>query len=151
MPENILPSGSDTLLAITSLGGFRYQARGLTQTLEHIGDASQLERDVNGYLIDISNPAFRKFATKITCSDSRAPPLDGLWPGMQITVYSAAMLCYLNGNPGSPARSAVAGSTFITGHYTFYRPILTMLVKSFSQGFEEWKSDYQWSLEAEEI
>ena len=28
--ENILPAGSDTLLTISGLGGFQYQARGLT-------------------------------------------------------------------------------------------------------------------------
>ena len=149
--ENPLPSGADTLLSISGLGGFSYQARGLTQTLSVIRQAVEQERTVNGKLIDVSNPIFRQWASKITCSDVSAPPFDGLWPGAIVTVQCAAYLCYLTGNLGSPARAQVVGSVFSRNGYTFYRPILTMMVGQFQQGHPEWQAGYSWSLDLEEV
>ena len=149
--ENTLPAGEDTLLAISGLGGFQYQARGLTQTLEVIKAAQQQERTINGKLIDLSNPIFRKYASKITCMDVDAPPLDNLWPGMEVTVFCAASLVYLTGNPGSPAREEVSGSSYVQGAFTFYRPVLIMRVMSLHENFDEWKSDVQWELDLEEV
>lgn len=151
LPENLLPSGSDTLLTITGLGGFQYQARGLTQSLTPIKQTQQQVRTINGSLKDISNHAFRKFASEITCTDINAPPLDGLFPGDEVVVECAATFCYKNGNPGSPFRIPVSGSSYTRGAFTFYRPVLTMMVMDLSQGFEEWKSDYQWKMTLEEV
>ena len=149
--ENTLPAGSDTLLVISGLGGFRYQARDLSQTLTPIKDASQLERTINGRLIDLSNPIFRKYTTRITCADVNAPPLDGLFPGMEVTIYCAAMLSYLIGNPGSPNRPIVSGSDWTDGHYNYYRPIMECRITDVNQDFKEWKSTNQWEIQAEEI
>jgi hypothetical protein len=63
--ENILPANSDTLLTISSFGNMLYQARGLSQTLEVIGEATQQERTINGTLVDISAAQFRKYASTI--------------------------------------------------------------------------------------
>lgn len=150
-PENVLPGGADTLLVISGMGGFQYQARGLTQTLSPIGMAAQTDRTINGVLLDISNPVFRKYSSKITCTDVDAPPLDNLWPGMTVTVDCACSLVYETGNPGSPVRPEVSGSSYTQGYYTFYRPVLTMLVMSFSESFEEWKGDIVWELSLEEV
>ena len=149
--ENILPANADTLLTISGMGGFQFQARGLTQTLTVIPMATDVERSVNGKLIDLSNPVFRKFTSKITCTDVDAPPLDGIWPGMLVTVGCAASFVYLTGNPGSPVRPEVSGSSYVQGNYTFYRPVLEMLVKTFSENFEEWKGDVGWTLDLEEV
>ena len=149
--ENVLPANADTLLVISGMGSFQYQARGLTQTLQLIPQATDLERSINGKLIDVSNPVFRKYMSRITCTDVDAPPLDGLWPGMQVTVQCAVTLCYANGNPGSPGRPEVSGSSYVQGDFTFYRPVLEMLVKTFTENFEEWKGDVAWVLELEEI
>lgn len=149
--ENVLPADADTLLVISGMGGFQYQARGLTQTLTPIHEATDNERSVNGTLLNLANPVFQKYASKITATDVDAPPLDGLWPGMEVTVSCALMLCYLTGRPGSPARPQVSGSSFVQGAFTFYRPQLEMRVMTLSQQFEEWKSDSGWSLELEEI
>lgn len=141
---------SDTLLRISGFGTMLYQARGLTQTLQVIKAASQLERTVNGALADISNPIFRKYASKITCTDINAPPLDNVWPGMIVTVDCAAALCYVTGTPGSPARPVVA--TWTRGAFTFYRPRLTMRVAETPNAhFEEWKHDVVWELDLEEV
>lgn len=150
-PENVLPANSDTLLEILSFGNMLYQARGLTQSLQVIPGATHTERTINGTLIDVSAPQFRKYVTRITASDIDAPPLDNVWPGMQITIYCAASLCYPTGNPGSPARAEVSGSSWVQGGFTFYRPVLVCLVKSVEEHFEEWKAVNGWTLEAEEV
>ena len=149
--ENVLPANADTLLTISGFGNLLYQARGLTQTLEVIGEASDLERSVNGTLVDLSNPIFRKYKSKITCTDVNAPPLDNVWPGMVVDVDCAVNLCYPTGNSGSPARNEVAGSSFVQGIFTFYRPALKMRVVTLSQSFEEWRADMAWVLQLEEV
>lgn len=148
--ENVLPANADTLLTISGFGDLLYQARGLTQTLSIIKEANQQEYSVNATLVDLSNPIFRKFASKIQCTDINAPPLDGLWPGMTVEVGCAVTLCYLTGNLGSPSRPQVSGSSYEQGSYTFYRPVLTMVVGDLSQHFEEWKADILWELNLRE-
>ena len=150
--ENILPANSDTLLTISSFGNMLYQARGLTQTLSVIGAATQLERTINGNLIDLSVAQFRKYASKITIpNDTAAPPLDGVFPGMQVTVHCVVGLAYVTGTSGCPHRTVVSGSSYVEGAYTFYRPSLTMLVRSVETQFDEWKNIVGWSLELEEV
>ena len=148
--EGILPGGADTLLVISGLK-FLYSARGLTQTLDVISQTKQQARTINGQLIDVSNPAFRKYLSKITCTDVDAPPIDNLWPGMEVTVQCALELCYESGNPGSPARTAVSGSTYTKDGMTFYRPLLTMMVTNVTHTLDEWKRDNGWSIELEEV
>jgi hypothetical protein len=143
---------SDTLLRISGFGTMLYQARGLTQTIEPIKASQQLERTVNAALVDISNPAFRKYTSKITCTDVHAPPLDNVWPGMQVTVDCAVALCFVTGTPGSPARPLAAGSnSWTVGAFTFYRPQLIMRVVHPSEQFEEWPHNVVWELELEEV
>jgi hypothetical protein len=150
--ENLVPANSDTLLTISSFGNMLYQARNLSQTLEVIGEATQLERTVNGTLADYSAPQFHKYLTKITApSDVNAPPLDGVFPGMQITVGCVVGLAYVTGLAGAPHRTPVSGSLYIDGAYTFYRPDLVMRVRTLETHFDEWKNIVGWSLEAEEI
>ena len=149
--ENVLPPNADTLLSISGFGTLLYQARGLTQTLELIPEATDLERSVNGTLVDLSNPIFRKYKSKITCTDINAPPLDNIWPGMVVTVDCAISLCYPTGNPGSPARPEVSGSSRTDGSFTFYRPIMEMLVVNVTQHLDEWKAAIGWDLELEEV
>lgn len=149
-PENILPAGADTVLTISGLGGFQYQARGLSQTLSLIRTVEP-ERTINGKLIDMSNPCFRKYMSRITCTDINAPPFDGLFRGNVVTVQCAAVLCYRTGNPGSPFRTPVSGSSWTLGDMTFYHPELEMMVMDLSENFEEWKADFQWDLSLEEM
>src|ERR1035437_1411458 len=151
--ENILPSGADTILTISSLGNMLYQARGLNQTLEVIGAATQLERTINGVLKDFSAVQFRKYASTISVpTETDAPPLDGLWPGMTVTVHCAVTLAYLTtGGNGPHNRSMVSGSDYVLGAYTFYRPVLEMMVKKVTTHFDEWKCIVGWTLELEEI
>lgn len=146
--ENILPSGADTLLTISGLGGFLYQARGLSQTISPIRQSQQLARTVNAKLIDMSAPQFQMYASKITCNDVNAPPFDGIWPGTLVTVHCAASLCYPVG--GTAGRPEVSGSSYTEGHMTFYRPVLQMRVVNFNFTFDEWQAKNGWELELEE-
>lgn len=151
-PEGVLPTGADTLLVISGFGNMTYQARGLSQTLEHIGSAVQLERTINGTLTDVSAAQFRKYQSKISVPDEvEAPPLDGIWPGMQVTVACAVYLCYPNGRVGSPDRPEVSGSSYTENGYTFYRPLLTMLVRDFTYTLDEWGRKSNWVLDLEEV
>ena len=146
-----MPTPTDTLLTISGFGEMLYQARGLSQTLSVIPEAKDQERSITGKLLDLSNPAFQKYATKITCTDINFPPLDNVWPGMVVTIGCAAYLCYLTGNTGSPARPEVSGSSYVLGAYTYYRPVLEMLIGEPDETFEEWKAQVQWTISAEEI
>jgi hypothetical protein len=150
--ENILPANADTILSISSFGNMLYQARGLNQTLSVIGEATQLERTVNGTLLDLSAPQFRKYQSTITSpSDVLAPPIDGVFPGMQVQVECAVGLAFVTGTPGLPNREAVSGSEYEENGYTFYRPSLTMLVKTIETHLDEWKNVVGWTLELEEV
>ncbi len=139
------PTKADTQLTISAWGQLIFQARGLTQTLEVIQAAMQQERDAYGELLDLSNPAFRKYQSRITCTDVRVPPFDALWPGMVVDVGCAAFLCYPVGNPGSPAREEVSGSSFVANGSVFYRPLLTMMITAISWQREEWKANQPWT------
>lgn len=149
--ENVLPDGADTLLTISAFGSLLFQGRGLTQTLEPIKESVQLQRTVNGTLVDISNPIFRKYTSRITCSDVDPPPLDNLWAGMEVTVGCAVVLCYATGNSGSPFKPEVSGSSYVDGSFTFYRPLLDMRISAINESFDEWKCATSWTIELEEI
>lgn len=150
--ENVLPASSDTLLVISSFGNLLYQARGLSQTLEVINEASQMERTINGTLVDLSVAQFRKYSSKINSpSDVNAPPIDGVFPGMQVTVQCAVGLAFVTGTSGLPKRTPVSGSLYTDGAYTFYRPELTMLIKTIETHFDEWKNVVGWTLDLEEV
>lgn len=150
--ENVLPTGSDTLLQISSFGNMVFQARGLTQTLEPIREAAQYERTINGTLLDISVQQFRKYTSKISVSSEVYPtPVDGIFPGQIVTVACAVSLAYITGSPGFPKREAVSGSQWSENGYTFYRPLLTMMIKSIETHFDEWKNVVGWSIELEEV
>jgi hypothetical protein len=153
--EGLLPSGQDTLLTICGEywpgEAFQYQARGLTQTIGVSKLTQQQKRTIDGTMVDVSNPAMRKFTSKITCTDVDAPPLDGLWPGMEITIECAAEFVYKTGNPASPCRMPVSGSSYTQNGYTFYRPVLICMVMDLSHQLDEWKHDNGWTLDVEEV
>lgn len=151
--ENVLPVNSDTILSISSFGNMLYQARGLSQTLTVIGEATQQERTINGNLVDISAAQFRKYASTINSpSDVDAPPLDGVFPGMTVIVECVVGLAFLTSGGNGPAhRPEVSGSSYTQGSYTFYRPVLTMMVKHVETQLDEWKNVVGWKLDLEEV
>ncbi len=142
------PSG--TLLVISGPGIADYSARGLTQTLDPIDAASVLARTVNGTLIDLSPQRMRKYKSTISCSDMNTPALDGIWPGMQLTVDCVSELGYATAT-GTPGRTVVPDSPRVVGNWTFYRPRLEMRVMSYTVSQDEYGAAVSWQLDLEEI
>ena len=139
-----------TLLVISGPGLPTYAVRGLTQTLDPIDAAGAIARTVNGGLIDLSPPQMRKYKSTISCTDQEAPALDGVWPGMPVTVDCVSELGYLTAG-GSPQRTVVEGSTRVASRWTWYRPRLDMMVISYSTSTDEYGALIEWSLELEEV
>jgi hypothetical protein len=138
----------DTLLVISGMGFSPYAARGLTQTLQPIEQAKQLRRTASGKLVDISVEQFRKYRSTISCTDQRVPAIDGIWPGMVVTVSCVAELSYPVG--GTPSRPAVSGSLREEAGYVFYRPVLEMRVVDIGPSTDEFAAEVAWTLELEE-
>jgi hypothetical protein len=138
----------DTLLVISGMGFSPYAARGLTQMLQPIEQAKQLRRTASGKLVDVSTGQFRKYRSTISCADHRVPAIDGIWPGMVVTVSCIAELSHPVG--GSPSRPVVSGSMREEAGYVFYRPILEMRVVDVAPSTDELAAEVAWSLELEE-
>ena len=143
------PTDGNTWLVLSSMGVPLYSARGLSQTLEPIDGSKSIRRSINGILTDVSHDQFRKYKSKISCTDQRSPAFDGIWPGMTVVVDCIAYLSYPT--TGSPQRTVVAGSAYTEGSFTFYRPQLTMMVMANSAQTDEWDANVPWELELEEI
>lgn len=140
----------ETVLSITGFGLTPYSARGIQQTLEPISQSAAMRRTVNGALVDVSAPEFRKYRSVVSCEDMNVPAIDGVWPGQSVTVDCACELSYLTSG-GTPARTVVSGSSRTEGSYTFYRPRLTMRIVAFNQALDETGAVLSWTLELEEV
>lgn len=140
-----------TVLTLSGDGVQPYATRGATQTLNPIQQASQLDRTVNGKLVDLSfDDAFKKFASTISCNDQTSPAFEKSWPGLVVTVGCVAELCYKTSG-GLPTRPVVSGSSRVDGDYTFYRPSLTMMVLNYNTQTDEYGRAVSWSMQLEEI
>ena len=140
----------ETQLVITGMGVAPYSARGLEQTLQPISGAGQLRRTINGALVDISETALRKFSSTISGTDQLSPAVNGIWPGMSITVDCVVELAYVTAS-GSADRTVVSGSSRVDGLFTYYRPQLVMRVVEWSVSEDEYGRGVGWELALEEI
>lgn len=139
-----------TLLAISGIYVPPYSARGIIQSFAPIEASAVLRRTINGALEDVSDAAFRKYRTSITCRDQQHPALNGVWPGLQVTVDCVSEFSFHTAT-GSAARTPVTGSTRTEGAFTFYRPKLTMRVVGFSVDTDEYAAYVGWTLDLEEV
>lgn len=139
-----------TLLRLDPIGVQPYAARGLVQTLTPIAAAGNNRRNINGALLDLSAPQFRKYASNITGNDQAPMPFDNVWPGMTLQVDCIERLSYKVG--GSPHRPVVPDSVQRTeaGYVLFY-PRLIMKVVNWSGQGAEWAATEGWSLDLEEV
>lgn len=138
----------ETVLVLTGMGVPPYSARGLQQSVEVIDAAIDLRRTINGALHDVSQDQFRKYRSVITGNDQRPPAIDGVWPGLELTVDCIFELAFPIG--GTAGSVVVPGSQHDEAGFTFYRPRLTMLVTSFSVNRDEWGAVVNWQLGLEE-
>jgi hypothetical protein len=141
---------SSSILRMTGVGVTPYSARGLTQTLQPIDASKSMKRAIDGAMVDISAPQFRKFASTISGSDQRTPALDGIWPGREVEVECISELSYVTAE-STAQRLPVDGSERVEGIYTFYRPVLTMMVMDYSTSTDEYGATVNWTLALEEV
>lgn len=141
-----------TILTITGIGFPKWSARGISQTLEPVTEATQLMRTVDGELDDLSTSQFRKYRSSISCRDFDIPAIDGLFPGMEVVVDCIVELAYVD--PGdetdlgsTAARPIVEGSARLSDGYVRYRPQLTMRVERMSASRDEWAAVSSWSID----
>jgi hypothetical protein len=110
-----------------------------------------MRRVINGTMRDNSQPQFRKFKSTIQCNDQEVPSLEGIWPGMQVEVECVAELSFPT-DSRTPERTPVTGSERVTDYgFTFYRPVLTMMVMSYNTSTDEYGAQVGWQLELEEV
>lgn len=81
-----------TLMSITGIELGPYSVRDLTMTLEPIAQSVQIDRDINGNLIDLSEPQFQKYRVTISATDHESPVFVGVFPGQQFTVRTVPQL-----------------------------------------------------------
>lgn len=144
---------------LTITGGIPpFAVRGVTQSLEPINQAAQMRRNMNGTLIDLSDGmGFKKFASSINCEDMTSPAIEGVMPGVIVTVGCIVELCVAGALPPVPAdwngnsRPIVAGSLRERDGFIFYRPSLTMRVMGYSVERDEWGGVTSWSMDLEEV
>jgi hypothetical protein len=147
-----IAEGDSTVLVLSGVGVPDYSARGLTQTLDPIGASSQVRRTINGSLIDLSYDQFRKYQSTISAQDMDPPAVDGVWPGHIVSIECVAELCYSHALSGNgPNRPMVYGSERISGDFTFYRPLLDMMVTSFTVSVDEYGAAVSWQMQLEEV
>lgn len=103
-------------------------------SVEHIAQASQLARTVNGELLDISLPQFRKVRATISCTDQEAPVLTEVWPGKQVTVDFVIETGISEGSTGDTAGQVSK----------------TMRVVSWNTSRDEPEAQTQWEIVLEE-
>lgn len=146
----MITSTDPTILRLTGIGISPYSARGLSQTLEPIGESAHLERSINGELLDLSYAPMRKYKSTITGSDQRAPVCDGVWAGRIVTVDCISELCTPE-YEGPWQRTIVPGSERYESGLFFYRPRLTMMVTNMRMDTDEWSAQVGWSIDLEEV
>lgn len=156
-----------TILKLVGMGLPPYSARGLKQTLEPIGAAAQLKRTINGDLNDVSDPLMRKYQSTISGTDQNSPAVGYCWPGTQLDVWSIVELSVqgtidptttesgttTDGSIGENVygRPVVPGSVRHADGFTFFRPLLTMLVTGWNINTDEWGAVVDWTLTLEEV
>lgn len=140
-----------SVLSLAGVGVPAYSARGLTQSLEPISEASQSRRTINGELKDLSLVQFQKYKSTVTGNDQNPPACDGLWPGRVIDVECIAELSYETGSDVGAERLVVTDSAYEEGDFTIYRPKLRMMVMAFTEEKDEWGATTSWSMTLEEV
>ena len=145
---------------------------GISQSLSPISEGAEMRRGVNGQLIVVASPLFRKYETEVSCRDMSAPTLGDVWIGQLVTIRCVATLSQrIAAGAATLARDPVSGSVVCynaagdevahtcTGRSitaagaarVVYRPILSCAVTAFSIDEDEISGDVSWSISATEV
>lgn len=151
-----------------------YEAsRGTRQSITQIDGGADFRRTVNGDLVVVANPNFRRYAVEISGNDSASPALGGVWIGDQVTVECITPISQrMIGGTAALGRDPVPGSvecynaagdlvshlrsvrsvTAAGAVFVRYRPILDCFVTSAPNwDGAELSLDVSWSLQLEEV
>ena len=134
-------------LIISSVGLPPASIRGITQTLEYIDESIQTRRNVNGELVDISDPIFRKFRSIVACEDQIAPAINGIWAGRIVTVDCVAEIPM---PPDGIAERPIVAQRQDSG-FILYRPRLVMMILKVNIDYNDWDAIVGWQMELEEV
>lgn len=116
-----------TTLVISGVTLPEYACLGLVEDLGVIDQAKQNKRTVNGGLIDLSDPNFRKRTWRLSANEAiDFPDFSNLWPGALVTITTI--------------------SKFNNSTISF-----TGRVMDFESSFDEWAARYDWSIDVEEV
>jgi len=173
MTDTIYSSILDLGLIAIGLGADRQ----IKESLQPI-DTGDLRRTVNGVLVSLADPAFKKYKLSVSCDDMLPPAFGSIWRGQQLTVSPVSEIAdvvAVGGTSRTLERDPVAGSIrcvdidggthafTVAGRVVtlssaatkptriFYRPTLTMMVSQHSVDHDEAAASVSWSLDLEEI
>jgi hypothetical protein len=121
-----------TLLSISGISIPDDAARGITVTLQP-EDNGSLERDVEGTLQDLTVSGFQKYKISISCSDTEAPLLSGIFRG------SGPFDLTLVQNTGLPDQTD--GTPFT----------LSVMVDTWQTSPHEWDAVTDWQIDLVEV
>lgn len=151
MPLPVWPGSGSILVFYTPLSLPFYSARGLTQTISPIKEKEQMERNINGWLVDLSLAQFEKYQSKITCTDMNAPTFDKVWQGNTCYIDCCTELPFATG--GTPGRPLATGSSVRSdGNGTsYYYPKLYVMIRNIQLEFPEYTYAKKWEVDVEEV
>ena len=86
----------------------------------------------------------------LIATDIAPPSRDDVYPGLIVLVGCAFRLSFPTVG-GSPSRPIVSGSEVSEGGFTFYNPVLRMMVGKMNYEFEEWEAGNFWSIDLREV
>jgi hypothetical protein len=130
-----------TLLGLAMIGGSfelaEFAARGVSMTMAPIDASGQVERDVNGNLVDLMEgfDQFKKYKFTISCDDMESPGFAaGLTVSDQVWIGTKFTLTCL---PGLGATDPLTFTTMVTAPWQ----VTT----------DEWGAAVSWSLDLEQV
>jgi hypothetical protein len=142
-------SNGETVLNIDLIGFPPGSCRGVQMTLKLIQEAASFRRTVNYTLKNTAPELAKKYAVEMTCTDTNAPALNGIFPGTEIVIDCVSEINRLTAGAAA-LRAVVPGSEYTVGDFTISRPRLNMTVTDFQLDTTETDGTVGWRLTAEE-
>jgi hypothetical protein len=115
-----------------------------------IPQATYQRRDLNGRKHNLAASSLKLYRLGLSGRSVAPPAFAGLWPGDILTVHVPRELCRETTSDGFD-RAAVPGSEYSEDGFSFYRPLLTMMVEEWSESLVERTVEEGWELVLEEL
>lgn len=145
-----MPAETWSDLVISGDGVPPYSVRGLDITLAPIESAVP-ERTVNGGLVNLAPPEFRKYRLTLGCTDVDPPAFAGMWPGSVLSVIAPEWVGYKTAT-GSPPAGRTVANWYESGDYTFVTlDLLMMVMGPWEQTRNEAAGTTRWQIVLEEV